>query len=540
MRKTVLSLVVAVLCLCLASSAPLVAQAGTKPAPTTTKKPPAPSTSKKPPTTAKPAAAPTKPVPPPPPPPPSDLRFKSKYTTGDQVTESVTYISGTRERYDLGNMILLRQHDLKRSVQISVDAKTYLVTPDVAGAPGAPTGTGVVLVQTTINDVGERQTMFGQDARRVATVLDRQPEAGACDQMKQRIETVGWYIDVPKAMAAQPPAPLPPGAGTCHDEVKVSRTGDETLIGFPISYTTTLPGTTDDKPIMMQMEVTEFEITRLDASLFEIPSGLTEVTSGKELVKAVSDANEVKLAAPPAEAPPPKKPGVARVAVPELLNKTTQEIDTRALRTQLIAELAEQKVEGLPLAAAPQAELDAQAKALGADHILIAQITELKASKPGGLGRLVRRTAGESADKDVTEAKLNVQLVPVGASKPRMSTTTDGKDGGMGFKTGLRLARAAAMMYLRYASPLSSMNSMAMMNMGGMSALGNPGLMQMQGAGVLGTGRGLDRTAGAAMYMMDAMAAGSSAGVGGPSFDASLAEAIEGAAEKTRESVNRR
>jgi hypothetical protein len=152
----------------------------------------------------------------------------------------------------------------------------------------------------------------------------------------------------------------------------------------------------------------------------------------------------------------------------------------------------------------------------------------------------VRRTAGESAEKDVTEAKLNVQLVPVGAAKPKMTATTDGNDGGVGFKTGLRLAQVAAMMYLRYASPLSSMNSMAMMNVGGMSALGNPGLMQMQSAGALGTGRGLDRTAGAAMYMMDAMAAGSSTGTAGaPSFDASLAEAIEGAAKRTRDSVTR-
>jgi hypothetical protein len=321
--------------------------------------------------------------------------------------------------------------------------------------------------------------------------------------------------------------------------VKSTRTGDDALIGFPLSYTTTLPGA-DDKPVVMQMEVTEFEITKLDAALFEIPAGMTEVTSGKELVKAVSDANEVKLAAPPADSAPARKPGVVRVAVPELANKTTQEVDTRALRTQLIAELEEQKVEAMPLATAPQAELDAQARALGADYLLVAQITELKASKPGRLGRLVRRTAGESAEKDVTEAKLSVQLVPVGAAKPKMSTTTDGNDGGVGFKTGLRLARAAAMMYLRYASPLSSMNSMAMMNMGGMSALGNPGLMQMQSAGVLGTGRGLDRTAGAAMYMMDAMAAGSSSGMAGaPSFDASLAEAIEGAAKKTRENVSR-
>ncbi len=170
-------------------------------------------------------------------------------------------------------MILLRQHDLKRSVQISVDAKTYI---DRAGCRGRTRGTDGHRrgsVQTTINDVGERKTMFGQEARRVATVLDRQPQAGACNQMKQRIETVGWYIDPPKAMASQPPAPIPPGAGTCHDEVKVSRTGDETLIGFPISYTTTLPGTTDDKPIVMQMEVTEFEVTKLDTALFEIPKG---------------------------------------------------------------------------------------------------------------------------------------------------------------------------------------------------------------------------------------------------------------------------
>ena len=547
MRKTLPLSVVTLLSLCLSLASPVAAfaQTGAKPAPTaqkppptTTKKPPAPATTKKPPATAKPAPA-AKPEPPPPPPPPTDVRFKSKYTTGDQVTESVTYVSGARERYDLGSMILIRQRDLKRSLQISVDAKTYLIAPDVETPAPPPTGTGVVLVETTINDAGERKPMFGHEARRVATVLDRKPQPGACDQTKQRVETVGWYIEMPKAMAAQPPATLPPTSAECRDEIKTTRTGDDALIGFPLSYTTTISGVAD-KPVVMQMEVTEFEITKLDAALFEIPAGMTEVTSGRELVKSVSDANEAKLAAPPADAPPPKKPGVVRVAVPEVLNKTTQEVDTRALRTQLIAELAEQKMEAMPLAAAPQAELDAQAKAIGADYLLVAQITELKASKPGRLGRIVRRTAGESAEKDVTESKLNVQLVPVGATKPKMTTTTDGNDGGVGFKTGLRLAQAAAMMYLRYASPLSSMNSMAMMNMGGMSALGNPGLMQMQSAGVMGTGRGLDRTAGAAMYMMDAMAAGSSTGTAGaPSFDASLAEAIEGAAKKTRESVSR-
>jgi hypothetical protein len=313
------------------------------------------------------------------------------------------------------------------------------------------------------------------------------------------------------------------------------------LLGFPLSYSTSIPGA-DGKPVVVaQMEVTEFEITSLDASLFEIPSGLTEVTSGRDLAKAVSDANEAKLAAAPAAAAaPPRKPGVVRVAVPELVNKTTQQVDTRALRTQLISELTEQKMEAVPLAAADQSELHAHAKELGCDYLLIAQITELKASKPGRIGRLVKRTAGESTEKDVTEAKLNVQLLPIGGGKPRLTTTTEGNDGGIGFKTGLRLARAAAMLYLRYASPLAAMNSMQMMNMGGMGGfLGNPSLMQMQGAGMMGTGRGLDLTAGAAMFMMDAMTAGSSGMSEGPSFDASLAEALEGAAKKTRESLPR-
>jgi hypothetical protein len=456
------------------------------------------------------------------------------------VTESVTYIRGVRERYELGDMILLRQHDLKRSVQISPAAKTYLVVPDADSTPAA-SGTGVVVVESSVAEVGERKPMFGRPARRVVTVLDRQPQAGACDQTKQRIETDGWYIDVPKAVAAQPPASPAGSPAACRDEIKMNQTGDASLLGFPLSYSTTAPGADGKPAVVAQMEVIEFEITSLEESLFDIPAGMTEATSGRDLVKAVSDANEAKLAAAPSSAAaPPRTPGVVRVAVPELANKTSQQVDTRALRTQLISELTEQKMEAVPLAAADQSELNAHAKELGCDYLLLAQITELKASKPGRIGRLVKRTAGESTEKDVTEAKLSVQLVPVGGGKPRLTTTTEGNDGGIGFKTGLRLARAAAMLYLRYASPIAALNTMQMMNMGGMGGfLTNPALMQMQGAGLMGTGRGLDRTAGAAMFMMDAMTAGASGDSSGPSFDASLAEALEGAARKSRESLPR-
>ncbi len=42
------------------------------------------------------------------------------------------------------------------------------------------------------------------------------------------------------------------------------------------------------------MEVTEFELTTLDAALFEIPPGLNAAMNIREMSKALSDANETQ------------------------------------------------------------------------------------------------------------------------------------------------------------------------------------------------------------------------------------------------------
>ena len=142
-----------------------------------------------------------------------------------------------------------------------------------------PKPPGVVNVETSIADVGDRKQVFGQQARHVMTVVDRQPQPGACDQSKQRMETDAWYIDAPKAVAAQPPNVLPAPSPACRDDVKTTLVGDGALLGFPMSYTTTTQGA-DGKPVVvMQMEVTEFEVTNLNAALFEIPEGLTVASS---------------------------------------------------------------------------------------------------------------------------------------------------------------------------------------------------------------------------------------------------------------------
>lgn len=520
------------------------AKPGSKPAtakPSTAK----PSTAK--PTGRKPAPAPVAAPTPPPAPPATDVRYKVKYTTGDKVTETAAYLHGPRERFEVADMVLIRQHDQKRAVQISRAAKTYLVTPLVTPEPAAAAEStpgqkpaGVVLVTTTIVDTGERKEAFGTQARRIKTMIERQPQAGACDPSKQRIETDGWYIDVPKGLVDQETENPAPAGGSCRDEVKTSQNGDAAGLGFPIGYTTTFVDG-EGKPTVMTMEVLEFEVTRLDAALFEIPEGLTAAMNSWELSKAISNANEQKLAAD-GPAVVERKPGAMRVGVLEVVNKTTQEVDTRALRTQLIAELTEAKIEAIPFAATEPDALQQRAKEVGCDYLLIAHISELKASKPGGLSRMMKATAGQAdAAKDITEAKLTVQLVPAGGGKPRYSTNTSGKDGGLGLRTGLGLARFAGSMYLRYASPMGALNSMRMMNMGGMGMLANPLLMQMQGGGVMGTGRGLDRTASAGMFLMDQAMAGSSARPdGGPSFDTALGEALEEGAKKVVENLKRK
>ncbi len=539
----------------------------------TTQKPPV-QTAKPPVQTAKPPqkpapAPPAKPAPEAPKPvaapAPQDLRYASTYTAEGLKTESVTYIKGQRERFEFQDIVLLKQPDQKRTIQIMKAANTYLVMADaaplpltpapVAVAPGQQKPAGVVNVITTIVDTGERKAAFGQQARRVKTMIDRQPMPGACDTSRQRIETDGWYIDQPKALTAQatPSGPMPemmPGA--CADEIKANVNGDAKALGFPIAYTTTIKAE-DGKSIVTSMEVTAFEAKTLDAALFEIPSGMNAAMNMGEMAKALSDINETRLTEADTAAnatPLPKKPGAIRVGVPEFANKTSQTVNTRAMRQQLIAQLAEAGVEGVPMAAAPAEELQKRAQQLGYDYVLFSDVTELKASKPGGIGGMMKGLSGGAAagaPQETTESTLAIKLVGLDG-KQKLATTVKGKEGGFTLKDGLGIAKFAGGMYLSMmAGPqmFAHLNSYGAANMGGMSMLGNPMLNQLQmgGLGGLGKGAGIDATAGAASYlMMQGMAMNSMGGLAGAtpsgtSFDSSLDKAMENAAKAVAKAV---
>lgn len=544
---------------------------------TQTQKPPAaprPSTAKPSPArpaqpTAKPPASQApRPQAAPAPPAPRDVRFTSTYTNGDMKTGSTTYIKGTRERYEFQDMVLLKQPDQKRAIQISKSANTYLVTPDgmpavASAAPTAPPRPpGVIRIATTIVDTGERKTVFGKQARHVKVVIDKQPMAGACDTSKQRIETDGWYIDNPPSIAARPAGdePAPSSPDGCTDQIQATSNGDPSVLGFPIAYSTSLVGD-DGKPVISSMEVTEYAVTDLDAALFEIPPGLNAAMNIRELSKAMSDANEAKLVAATAEpvsAPAPKTPGVVRIAVPEFTNKTSQAVDTRTLRQRLVDDLIEAKFEAVPMPAMSPAEAQKRAVEAGADYVLLAEVSELKVNKPSAFGGLMKAASGMGSSaasgppKENTESSIAVKLVqPDG--KSRLSTTTKGKDGsGFSLKTGLGIAKYAGGMYLSMMAGPMMFSKMAgagaFANMGGMGMLGNPWLYQMQGAGLGGFGKnvGMDATAGAAAYMMqtrmDMNNLGGLVGVPGqgPSYDESLGEAVENAAKAVQKALEKK
>jgi hypothetical protein len=135
--------------LAFSGSMPLQAQTAQRPAGQGQKPAPRPAapTTKPPSTTAKPPAAATaKPSEPAPAPKPvvQDLRMKTAYTAAGQKTESVTYRKGQRERFEFGDVIVIKQHDLKRTLQIMTAANAYMVVPDgaapVVPVPAAPLG----------------------------------------------------------------------------------------------------------------------------------------------------------------------------------------------------------------------------------------------------------------------------------------------------------------------------------------------------------------------------------------------------------------
>jgi hypothetical protein len=391
----------------------------------------------------------------------NDLKITYKTNMGGQAMESTTMLKGARERSEMKmgfgmDIINITQCDLKRTIQISDKTRKYVITPMDSGdatdtsrpaatpMPNQPTRMGgVVTYNSTAVDTGERKEMFGFQARHVKTSLAIESSPDACNPIKQRMETDGWYIDLNfglKCETGRPQTMGPPTTGGCRDRFRFNRQG-AARTGYPLTETTTMYGPDGQVTFTMTKEVVELSRAPLDAALFDVPAGYVETQNAQELYSMPSMesmTSEAMSDRVPAEARPnnrsnpinSKAPGVIRVGVIQINNKSDRPVPLEALRGRLVSEIQNNGLEAVPLNAISATEAEAEAKARQCDFILYTDVVALKASAAKKIGGMFGRAAGIGSGIDKTEAKLEYRLFAVGESTARLQSAASAKEEG--------------------------------------------------------------------------------------------------------------
>jgi hypothetical protein len=510
--------------------------------PATKPKPP----QKKPAAATKPVEKKAEPAPAPPPPPPTDVKIRTKYVNGAQATENTTYMKGVRQRFEFPGVTLITQCDLKRSLQVHDATKHFMVVSADTPAPSPvpeptavaatpPTAKGGVIAETiALTDTGERKQMFGLEARHIMTVITRQAGANACDAKATKIETDGWYVDLPVAAAcpstaAQTPPPPPAGQPACTDRVETQQSGDAKL-GFAVAtaVTTTVQDGKEKDVSTMAVEVTDLQVTRLDAALFDVPPDYTEVKNYRDLLPSLAGGGTLADAvfgsiADGTSTVAPKKYGVTRIGIVEPGNKSGRTMSSATLRNGLVASLTKGPLEALPVAGATPADLERDATAKECDYILVSDLAELKTSKPNKVGGMLKKVSGDAnAPGDVHDARVDYKLYAINdQAKPKMSSSAKASSGGgFGVGSALRVAAFAGSMYMT----MGMGGSQTMMSMMGAAS-------PFAGGGGLGGGL-MNPGVGAAMSMMSRAQM-----VGGTSMLGEAGELGDPSAQKAAQTV---
>jgi hypothetical protein len=410
-----------------------------------------------------------------PPPAANDLKIKYRMTTAGQPMESTTMLKGARERSETKmaygmDIYNITQCDLKRTIQVSDKVRKYVVTPietaDSTGNSGADatvtaqpvTSGGVVTYNSTAVDTGERKDMFGFKARHVKTSLAIESSPDACNQVKQRIETDGWYIDLAFGLkcdtGGSPMMGRPPAAGGCRDRVRFNRQG-AARTGYPLMETTTMYGPNGAVIFTSTKEVLELSREPLDAALFDVPAGYVETQNSQELYgmpsmdAMMSQATAGRQSAEdnqgnPQNAADAKAPGTIRVGVVLINNKSDRPVSVDSLRARLTGEIQGSGIEAVSLNAISPAEAEAEAKAKQCDFILYTDIAALKTSAAKKIGGMFGRAAGVGGI-DKTEVKIEYRLFGVGETAARLQSTASAKEEGDEASAGTAIEQEARM-----------------------------------------------------------------------------------------------
>jgi hypothetical protein len=352
----------------------------------------------------------------------NDLKLKTRMAMEGFNMDSTVYIKGQRERSEQMmpgmNLVMttLKQCDLRRDVQLNDAAKVYKIEPfsdptptTTAPRPATPPPPannrptrkgGVVTINITMTDTGERKEMFGYQARHLKMTMSMTASPDACAKGEMRMESDGWYIDfnnnfncreeyVPRQMLERQRPQKP----DCVDEFRYNVKGSVRM-GYPADVTMTMFGE-NGKNFTMRQQILELSRAKLEQALFEIPPGYKEgdpysvgammggLNMGAlgKMAEAAARNEDTRTAATGA-----KKPGAIRIGIVTPAARIGQNDVSGAVRSSLLRSLGSASVEVVPLSS------PSEAASQQCDFFVTSSLSHTP-GKSGGLGGFMKKAA---------------------------------------------------------------------------------------------------------------------------------------------------
>jgi hypothetical protein len=245
----------------------------------------------------------------------ADLKIRQKVSMSGQTYETTKMIKGARQRTEqkgsgamasyMSQVATIEQCDLRRNVQLNDSKKLYFIEPFAEEAvpqkatpqtrqTNQPTKQGGTVTMTyNVTDTGERQTLFGLQARHLKVLQETESSADSCSGAhKSKMEIDGWYVDFTAEFNCPMDIPRTPGQMNkpdCRDRVifKGNRNANP---GFLLNGTMTFYD--ENGNVMMSQTTETLELSRspLAAALFDIPADYKLAASQQELY-AMPDVN---------------------------------------------------------------------------------------------------------------------------------------------------------------------------------------------------------------------------------------------------------
>jgi hypothetical protein len=370
-----------------------------------------------------------------------NYKIRQTMSMNGQKMESTVYVRGSRKRTEGGafmgmggDVADVEQCDLKRNLKISDKKKMYAVEPFDDGTD-TPTPTksqipnqkskiekgGTVTYISNITDTGERKQMFGLTARHIKTSMTMEASPDACMKENMKIETDGWYVDLPSfscPITVRPQMPQMPTerTGGCRDKMLFKTSGGGKL-GFPLTETRTIGMGDGDMSFTQTVETLEFSKATLDAALFDIPNGYTLTANSQDLYgkpdmaammrnMGGNDDDKPKAPVKSNSMPKAKKAGTIRIGVYAPTNKAGENISTTNMQSFLVQKLTGGNVEAIAVGS------ESDARNVNCDYVLTSDFSKLKQSTASKIGGMFGKVTGTdtSAAKNY-DAQVDFKLV---------------------------------------------------------------------------------------------------------------------------------